>query len=174
MTEPANLHGTPQAAAGQGCAGWAMWYAASGLFAISGWSLLLGAWDTNLVLVGIGLAALIPGVLVGRPGLRRIRAGWAAQRRADEWLAGQPGGRDQLRARLRRATVTVTVGMAALLGYLLVTAPLLAVITVAGVLLVLLPCVPHIRRRLRWYRSLVTPDAGSRLEPDWSQTRNIR
>jgi hypothetical protein len=162
VNEPENVPSSDPAddmelAARQGCAGWALWYVASGFFAITGLSLFLGALDTNIVLVGIGLVALIPGVLIGRPGLRRLRALWAAERRADEWTARQPGGKQRLRARHRRATITAATGIVALFGYLLIAAPLLGAISVVGTLLVLLPFVPHIRRQIRWYRNLVKP-----------------
>jgi len=151
MTEPGDARPgesdrRPEIPAAEGCVGWALWYVASGFFVITGGSLLVGAFDTNIVVVGIGLVALIPGVMIGRPALRRVRAVWAAERRVDEWTARQ-----------RRAAVIATTGLVVGLGYLLIAAPLFGVIVVVGTLLVLLPFIPHIRRQIRWYRNLVKP-----------------
>jgi len=162
MTEPGDARPgesdrRPEIPAAEGCVGWALWYVASGFFVITGGSLLVGAFDTNIVVVGIGLVALIPGVMIGRPALRRVRAVWAAERRVDEWTARQPGGKQWLRARHRRAAVIATTGLVVGLGYLLIAAPLFGVIVVVGTLLVLLPFIPHIRRQIRWYRNLVKP-----------------
>jgi hypothetical protein len=144
----------PELSERYGCVAWALWYAAGGCFAIALYGVLLGALSSNAVALGIGVAALVPGILVGRHGLRRLRAIWAAQRRVEEWRASRPGGREALRARFRRAALTAGVGSAGILLYLLAVEPLVTVTALVGTVVVLLPFLPHIRRQTRWYREL--------------------
>jgi hypothetical protein len=152
----------PELNPGYGCAAWAIWYAASGFIAIAFFGLILGALDTNGLVIGVGLVALIPAVLVGRAGVRRLRAMFAAEQRVDEWNARQPGGRERLRARYRRAVITAGIGLTAIVLYHLAVSPLLGVMVLVGLGLVLLPFAPYIRRQVRRYRELMGITGASR------------
>ncbi len=109
------------------------------------------------VLLGVTVLLLLGSALTGRSAARRYRAITAADRRFDEWVARGPGGKEELRARFRRAMITAIVGCTGMFVYHLVTRPLFGVMVIVGTGVVLAPFVPYIRRQYRWYRNLTRP-----------------
>jgi hypothetical protein len=162
LTPPDPMPDDPELSLRYWWATWAMCCAAGLVLAVTVYGFLLGLLYRHVVVTVVGLAALVPGLLIARPALRRLHAISDAERRLDEWTARQPGGRERLRARMQQRAIRAAVGLAALYGSTAMRDPVMTLLTAVFTIVVLLLVLPQIREQVRWYRDLTAEPGAER------------